>query len=168
MGAYKYIKESFQKGYNERPALFKQRAAAWRKEPSVLRVQQPTNIARARELGYKAKQGVIVARIRIRKGLRKREKPMGGRKPSKSGRFFAYEKSLQSMAEERASRKFINCEVLNSYYVGEDGKFKFFEAILVDRAHPSVTNSSYYNSIVAQRGRAFRGLTNSGKAHRGL
>jgi large subunit ribosomal protein L15e len=31
-------------------------------------------------------------------------------------------------------------EVLNSYWVGEDGQHEWFEAILVDPNHPSIKN----------------------------
>lgn len=168
MGAYKYIKESFQKSYKERDALLRSRVTSWRKQGSVVRVETPTNISRARELGYRAKPGVIVVRVRVEKGLSVRSKPSSGRKPSKYGRFFAYRKSAQSIAEERAARKFINCEPLNSYYIGEDGKYKFFETILVDRSNPNITSDPVYSSLSSNRGRAFRGLTSSGKKHRGL
>ena len=116
MGAYKYIKENFQQGYKERSDVLRARIAMWNSESSLTRIEKPTNVARARELGYKDKQGVVVVRARIKKGLRKREKPRGGRKPSKSGRFFSRKKSLQAIAEERSSRSYSNCEVLNSYY----------------------------------------------------
>ncbi len=168
MGAYKYIKESFQNEYKNRDDILKGRVSAWRKGASIQKVEVPTNIARARELGYKAKQGVIVVRSCIRKGMRKREKPHSGRKPSKNGRFFSYRKSLQSMAEERVSRKYLNMEVLNSYYVGEDGRYKFFEVIMVDRANGSILSDPLYSNLIHSKGRAFRGLTSSGIKHRGL
>jgi large subunit ribosomal protein L15e len=168
MGFAKYVKETFQQEYSERSPILRERIAKWRKEGSVVRLEKPTNIVRARELGYKAKQGVIVARVKVRKGMRKRKKPMGGRKPSKNARFFAYRKSYQSVAEERANRRFSNTEVLNSYYVGEDGSYIFYEVILLDRAHPSILNDKEYKNIIKQKGRAFRGLTSSGRKHRGL
>ena len=168
MGAYKYIRESFQEGYKERSSVLKTRIALWNSESSLKRIEKPTNVARARVLGYKDKQGVIVVRARIKKGLRKRAKPRGGRKPSKSGRFFSRKKSLQAIAEERSSRSYSNCEVLNSYYVGEDGKSKYFEVMLLDRNHGSIAADSLYSTMIGMRGRAFRGLTASGKKHRGI
>lgn len=168
MGIYKHIDQTFQEEYSNRDEILKRRITQWRAEPTVTRVERPTNIARARKLGYKAKEGVIVARVKVDRGLRTRPKVRGGRKPSKSGRFFAYRKSLQSMAEERAARKFSNCEVLNSYYVGEDGSYKFFETILLDRSHPAITSDPYYAGIIAAKGRAYRGLTASGVRHRGM
>jgi large subunit ribosomal protein L15e len=65
-------------------------------------------------------------------------------------------KSLQRQAEEKAARVFPNLEVLNSYWVGQDGVYKFFEVILVDRAL----------SPGGAKGRAFRGLTSASKKGR--
>lgn len=168
MNSYKHISVSFQKEYGARAQILKDRLILWRREPAVVRLARPTNIARARSLGYKAKQGVMVARVKVQRGLSKRPKPHRGRKPSKYGRFFAFRKSLQSRAEDRAARRFSNCEVLNSYYVGEDGTNKFFEVILLDRAHPAVANDRLYAGVVSQPGRAYRGLTSSGRKHRGI
>lgn len=168
VNAYKYVTKSFQEEYKAKSPALKSRLIQWRTESTVTRLDRPTNIARARELGYKAKQGVIVARVRVARGLSKRQKPHRGRKPSKYGRFFDHKKSLQSRAEERAARRFANCEVLNSYYVGEDGTSKFFEIILIDRTHPAIMSSSDYSGVIGQRGRAYRGLTSSGRKHRGI
>jgi large subunit ribosomal protein L15e len=168
MSAYKYMIKSFQAGYKSRSPELKRRIAAWRQEPPVARAAGPTNIGRAHELGYKAKQGVLIARVRVDRGLSKRRKIKAGRKPSKPGMFYAYRKSLQARAEERAARKFSNCEVINSYFVGEDGNYKFFEVILVDRASPSTMRDKTYAGMLAQHGRAYRGLTSTGKRYRGL
>lgn len=168
MSSYDRIQETFQQEYKVRSPEYRARLTQWRKQPVVARVERPTNLARARSLGYKAKQGVVIARVRVGRGRRMRPKPDLGRKPSKAGRFFSPAKSLQRQAEERAARKFINCEVVNSYWVGEDGERKFFEVILVDRAHPAIFSDSTYAGIAAQRGRAFRGLTSAGRKGRGL
>jgi large subunit ribosomal protein L15e len=79
-------------------------------------------------------------------------------------------KNLQWIAEERAARKFPNLEVLNSYYVAEDGLLKWFEVILVDPNHPAIKNDPDINWICnkSNRRRVFRGLTSSGKKARGL
>jgi large subunit ribosomal protein L15e len=61
-------------------------------------------------------------------------------------------------------------EVLNSYWVGSDGRHQYFEVILVDPHHPSVLADPSLSWIAdpANRGRAFRGLTSAGKKGRGL
>ncbi|UCC33738.1 MAG: 50S ribosomal protein L15e, partial [Candidatus Bathyarchaeota archaeon] len=79
-------------------------------------------------------------------------------------------KSLRLIAEERAAKKFPNMEVLNSYWVWEDGRFKWFETILVDPSHPAIQSDKEINWICknVHHGRAFRGLTSAGKKIRGL
>jgi large subunit ribosomal protein L15e len=167
MSFYKSIKSTLMDEYKGRTAPYKARLTKWGAEPPITRVEHPTNIARARELGYKAKQGVIVARVRIIGGKKKRATVGGGRKPSKSGRYFSRQKSNQSIAEERAATKFSNCEVLNSYFVGDAGSNKYFEVILLDRESPSVRANPQFMQVIGQPKRAFRGLTSSGR-HRGL
>ncbi|MFH0832902.1 MAG: 50S ribosomal protein L15e [Candidatus Aenigmatarchaeota archaeon] len=151
---------------NSMKDFYKEKAKKWRKEPVVIKVDKPSRLTRARSLGYKAKQGYVMVRTRIGKGGRKRPMIRKARKPSKSGRFFTPMQSLQSIAEKRASRKFPNLEVLNSYYIGEDGKNKFFEVILVDPTHPVIANDKKINWICGQRRRVYRGLTSAGKKSR--
>jgi len=139
----------------------------WREGPSVVRIPKPTKLKRARELGYKAKQGVVVVRVRVRRGGRRRERPSRGRRPKRMGVLkLTPKKSIQWMAEERAARKFPNLEVLNSYYVGEDGRYKYYEVILVDPHHPVILSDPQLSKL--QRGRVFRGLTSAGRKARGL
>ncbi|MEM3431304.1 MAG: 50S ribosomal protein L15e [Candidatus Micrarchaeia archaeon] len=159
MSLYKQIQKTFQKEYKERSPAYRARISEWRKQSPIVRVEKPTNLARARTLGYKAKDGFVIVRVRVKRGKRKREIHMRGRKPSKTGRFYSRHKSLQLIAEERAGRKFRNLEVLNSYFVGEDGQYKFYEVILVD---PEKTG------LKLQKGRVFRGLTSQGRKMRGL
>jgi large subunit ribosomal protein L15e len=156
MGMYKYISKAFQKEYKERSPIYRKRITAWKKLGTVARIERPTNLARARTLGFKAKEGYIMARVLVGRGQRKRPHPWGGRKPAKNVAYLSPGKSLQRMAEEKAARVFANLEVLNSYWVGEDGVKKFYEIILVER------------SLLpgAPRGRAFRGLTSAGKLGR--
>ena len=94
-----------------------------------------------------------------------------GRKPKRMGVIkITPKKSIQRIAEERVARRFPNLEVLNSYWVWEDGKFKFYEVILVDPNHPSIKKDPKINWICEQqhKGRVFRGLTSEGKKNRGL
>ena len=57
------------------------RMIEWRHGPSTARVEYPTRLDRARSLGYKAKEGYVVVRSRVRRGGRNRPKIMGGRRP---------------------------------------------------------------------------------------
>jgi large subunit ribosomal protein L15e len=148
----------------------KERLVEWRKERVVTKIERPTRPARARTIGYKAKQGFVAARVRVRKGKRKRPKFKGGRVPKKMGRFFPPGKSKQLIGEEKAARKFPNLEVLNSYYAGEDGQYEWFEVILLDPENPNVSKDRERKWISGKKhkGRVFRSLTSSGKKMRGL
>jgi len=169
MGMYKRIAEIWKKPKKNLGGIWKQRLIDWRKENVVTRIERPTRIDRARNLGYKAKQGYILARVKVKRGGRKRPKPSGGRKPKKSGRVrYSTGKSLRHIAEERAVRKFPNLEVLNSYYVAEDGMRKWFEIILVDPNHPVIKKDKKINWIRKDRGRTQRGRTSAGKKDRGM
>lgn len=172
--AYHYMGELWKreiKGEEELRELVKQRLMQWRREPSIVRVDKPTRIDRARALGYKAKVGVVVVRVRVRKGGRRKERPNSGRRPKRMGVYgYAPAKSLRLIAEERAARKYPNMEVLNSYYVGEDGVHEWYEVILVDPNHPAIKSDPELKWIAepANRRRVFRGLTSAGKKMRGL
>ncbi len=163
MGAYKYIASTMQKEYKERGPEYRAKIIQWRSEPVVNKIKRPSNITRARTLGYKAKQGYIVVRARVHKGMRKRRKPMGGRKPRHNYMYVQPQLSHQGMAEQRVNRIYKNMEVLNSYWVGEDGNYKYFEVLLADPDHNGVHTTAVY-----RRGRAFRGLTSQGKKARGI
>ena len=60
--------------------------------------------------------------------------------------------------------------MLNSYWIGKDGKHYFYEVILVDRASPSVLSDSSLKWIAegVHRHRAERGKTSAGRKSRGL
>jgi large subunit ribosomal protein L15e len=148
-----------------------ERLQEWRREGSVTRVKRPTRVDRARSLGYKAKQGITVVRVKVHRGSRRNSRYMRGRRTQHMGKNkITGEKSLQRIAEERASRRHPNMEVLNSYWVGEDGKNKWFEAILVDPFHPAIVKDKDLNWVCdsSSRGRTFRGKTSAGRKSRGM
>lgn len=169
MGMYKYVKEAFKKP-NKNPEQ-KNRLIQWRKQNTIVRISKPTKLTTARSLGYKAKQGVIIARVRIRKGGRKRMRVSAGRKPKRMGKVkYSPKKSFQTIAEQRAVNKFVNLRVVNSYEAGDDGKSKWFEVIMIDPNHPQVYNDKDLSPLTTNKhqGRVHRGLTSSGKKARGL
>jgi len=169
---YKYVAEAWKKPEASFVKnLMSQRTIEWRKQPTILRIERPTRLDRARKLGYKAKQGFIVARVRVRRGGLRKVRPKAGRRPKRLGvTKFKPAKSLRLIAEERTARKFPNLEVLNSYWVWQDGRYKWFEVILVDPNHPVVKSDGDINWICDEvhRGRVFRGLTSAGKKIRAL
>jgi large subunit ribosomal protein L15e len=168
-GLYHYLRELWKKPY-DRISDYKEKLMKWRRGGVIVRIDKPTRPDRARALGYKSKQGFVIVRVRIRKGGRRRPAyGRGGRKPKKAGLVtFTPKKSHQLIAEERAARKYPNLEVLNSYWIGDDGMYKYFEVILIDPHHPVIKSDKKINWILRQKRRVFRGLTSAGKKMRGL
>ena len=169
---YDYIGEAWKvpgKGYLKK--LNWERKIQWRKETSVIRIERPTRLDRARSLGYKAKQGFVVVRSRVRRGGLRKHAIRSGRKPKRRGiSKITMSKSIQRIAEERASRHYPNLEVLNSYWIGQDGRHKYYEIILVDPFHPVIESDPNMKWIAAaqHKRRVYRGLTSAGKKGRGL
>ena len=119
--------------------LMRQRVIRWRRQPSIVRIDKPTRLDRAHRLGYKAKKGFVVVRVKVRRGGRRKPRPRMGRRQKRMGvSKYTPAKSLKFIAEERAARKYPNLEVLSSYWVWEDGISKWFEVIFVDPHHPSI------------------------------
>jgi large subunit ribosomal protein L15e len=168
MGYIKYMRDLFRKQDSEISELMRQRRILWKDEPATIRIEHPTRIDRARALGYKAKQGFLIVRQRVARGGRQRPDIKGGRKTSNSGQRKYVSKNYQQIAEEKAAGKYVNCEVLNSYYVTQNGQYAWYEVILVERDNPSV----YLNRNTAwahdTKNRAYRGLTSAAKRARGL
>jgi len=170
--AYKYIAKAWAKPEESFvKELMRQRLIEWRKQSAIVRIEKPTRIDRARRLGYKAKQGFVVARVRVRRGGLRKKRPKAGRRPKRMGvKKYKPAKSMRLIGEERTAKKFPNLEVLNSYWVAEDGRSKWFEIIMVDPHHPSIEADKGINWITQKqhRKRALRGLTSAGKKIRGL
>lgn len=137
MGAYRYIRESFQKAYAERSPELRARLAAWRKQDVVVRAENPTNPISARRVGYKARQDYIIVRVRGKRGNRARRRPAAGRKPGKSRKFVEPGQGWERVAQEKARRKFINFDVVGSYVVGEDGTARYYEVVMHNPNWPS-------------------------------
>jgi large subunit ribosomal protein L15e len=170
--AYKYIAEAWakhDKSYVDE--LMRHRLIEWRRQSVITRVEKPTRLDKARKLGYKAKQGFVLARVRVRRGGMRKQRPKAGRRPKRMGvKKFKPSKSLRLIGEERVARKFPNLEILNSYWVGEDGSSKWFEVVMVDPHHPVIKADKNISWIGEKqhRRRVFRSLTSAGKKVRAL
>ena len=169
---YQYIADAWKVPENSYvKELNRQRLIVWRRDENFMVIEKPTRLDRARKVGYKAKQGYVVVRGRVRKGsLRKRTIHSGRRAKRKGITKMTTGKSLQRMAEERAQKRFPNLEVLNSYWVGMDGQHEWYEIILVDPHHPVIKADPKINWICEnkQKGRVYRGLTSAGQRGRGM
>ena len=163
MNAYDYIKQNLKNS-------LKARLIEWRRQGSLVKLEKPSDIGRARTLGYKDKKGFVVVRAKIIRGGRKRDVPNKRRRTKRKTNRKTLKMSYQWIAEQRAERRYTNLVVLNSYQVGKDGMHYFYEIIMVDPQRPEIQNDPGMKWICSSKnkGRAFRGLTSAAKKSRGL
>jgi len=174
MGVYKYQQELWRKKQSDvMRFLLRVRCWQYRQLAAVHRASRPTRPDKARRLGYKAKQGWVIYRVRIRRGGRKKPVPKGqvyGKPKSVGINQLKNQRSLQAVAEERVGRKCRSLRVLNSYWVGQDSTYKFFEVICADPNHKAIRRDPDSQWIVnpVHKHREMRGLTSANRKSRGL
>ena len=166
MSLTKYLRAAWKKPDMK---LLRERMIEWRKEGAITKVKKPLRIDRARALGYKAKKGVTVVRIKIKRGGHKKPRPNKARRTKRLHIRKNLRMNYKEIAETRVARKYNNMEVLNSYQVGKDGMNYFFEVILVDRVASEIKSDKQLSAFVkAPKKRALRGISSSGRKARGL
>tara|TARA_B100000470_G_scaffold80590_1_gene62055 strand:+ start:2573 stop:3031 length:459 start_codon:yes stop_codon:yes gene_type:complete len=125
--------------WKENSPELRSRVILWRKQDAVTRIEKPSRILRARRLGYKAKQGIIVVRMRVGTGGMRRKRPTGGRRPKHLGvtRIKAAV-NMKQVADRRVLERYPNMSLLGSYFIYKDGMHYWFEVILADPSHPRI------------------------------
>ena len=125
--------------WKENAPELRAKAIAWRRQNALVRVERPSRIQRARRLGYKAKQGIVVVRMRVGKGNMRKKRPVAGRRPKHLGVLrIKPALSMQNVAERRVLERFPNMKLLGSYYLYQDGLYLWYEVILADPSHPRI------------------------------
>ena len=73
-GAFKYLQEIWRKKQSD-TVRFLLRVRCWefRQLPVIHRASRPSRPDKARNLGYKSKQGFVIYRVRVRRGSRKKQ-----------------------------------------------------------------------------------------------
>jgi len=164
MGLCEKLETLWREKPEELKTLMKQRLIRWRRQPAIVRVRKPLRLDRARKLGYKAKQGFVVLRVRVRRGGFQKPRPRAGRRPKALG--VTKHKVNVSMKEEaiqRAKRKYPNLYPLGAYWVAEDGMYKWYEVIMVDPYHPAILNDKEIQLPDPLLRRVKKKLTKKGK-----
>ena len=137
--------------WKENAPGLRSRVNGWRKQNAITRIDKPSRLERARRLGYKAKQGIVVVRMRVGTGGMRKQRPTGGRRPKHLGvtRIKA-DDNMQTVAERRVLERYPNMKLLGSYYIYKDGKNYWFEVILADPSHPRIAQDKELNRRVPQ------------------
>jgi large subunit ribosomal protein L15e len=144
-----HISAAWTKMWKSNSDELKNKAIVWRREPVIHKIQKPSRLDRARRLGYKAKQGILVVRARTGRGGMRKQRPVAGRRQKHIGVVHIKQGiSMRKVAERRVSEKFPNMEVLGSYYLHNDGKYIWYEIILADPFHPRISRDKEMRSKV--------------------
>lgn len=137
---HSYMSQTWLKMWKENTDELKSKAIVWRTEPTVHKIERPSRLDRARRLGYKAKQGIIVVRTRVGRGGMRKQRPVSGRRPKHLGVVHIKQGiSMRKVAERRVNEKYPNLEVLGSYYLHKDGMNIWYEVIMADPSHPAIS-----------------------------
>ena len=118
--------------------VLRERMVEWRKSESLSRVDKPLRLDKARSIGYRAKKGFVIIRVKLKRGGHKRSRPNKGRRSKRLHTRKTLKLNYQKIAELRAAKKYKNLKVLNSYKIGKDGMHYFFEVIMVDPNVPEI------------------------------
>jgi large subunit ribosomal protein L15e len=146
---YSQISKTWQSIFHEGSGDIKARAVQLRKEPAMLRVDHPWRLDRARSLGYKAKEGVVVVRMRVSRGGMRKKRPTSGRRPKHMGVLkIKSAVSSQEVAERRVLQRHPNMKLLGSYFVWKDGIHAWYECILVDPMHPAIRKDYNFRRVL--------------------
>jgi large subunit ribosomal protein L15e len=164
-GFYHFIREAWKKPDVK---TLRERMIGWRKGNVFTKVDKPLRLDRARALGYKDKKGIVVVRVRIKRGGHKRPRPAKGRRSKRMHTNKNLMMNYKWIAEQRTGSKYKNLEVLNSYQIGKDGMNYFYEVILVDPSKKEIQTDKNLKWIVNNKKRATRGLTSAAIKSRGL
>ena len=146
-----YQDQIWLKMWQENSPELRTKALLWKKQTAITRVQRPNRIQKARRLGYKAKQGIVVVRARVGTGGMRKKRPVAGRRQKHLGvtRIKA-DDSMQKVAVRRVLERYPNMRTLGSYFLYKDGMHYWFEVILVDVSHPSIYKDKEMRSRVPE------------------
>jgi large subunit ribosomal protein L15e len=134
-----YQDQVWLKMWKENAPELRTKAIEWRTQNALVRVDRPSRLQKARRLGYKAKQGIVVVRMRVGRGNMRRKRPVAGRRPKHLGVLrMKPALSMQRVAERRVLERHPNMKLLGSYYLYQDGVYLWYEVVLADPSHPRI------------------------------
>lgn len=146
---YSEIGKTWQRVFHDKEGDISSRAVLLRRGPTVERLEKPSRLDRARMLGYKAKTGVVVVRIKVARGGMRRKRPNSGRRPKHLGVLkMKSDESVQGVAERRVREHFPNLRMLGSYIFYQDGKHAWYECVLIDPLNPSISKDYNYRRVL--------------------
>ncbi len=138
------------KMWSENSPKLRDRVVRWRKEEAMTRIERPSRLQKARRVGYKAKQGITVIRMRVSTGGMRKQRPRGGRRQKHLGvTRIKGDDSMKTVAQRRVLERYPNMSLLGSYFVYRDGMYYWFEVVLADSYHPRIAQDRELKSHLA-------------------
>ncbi|XP_063720275.1 large ribosomal subunit protein eL15-like [Symsagittifera roscoffensis] len=146
MGIFEYMTPlwKIKQGDNMRYLLFVENWN-YQQRPRVQRVSRPKRPEKATELGYKPQEGYFIYHVQVRRGGRRKSRPLTGDSTGP--------KAHQQMAETKANRHVKTLKVIDSYWVSQDGTYKYYEVLMVDPSNDNVMRDYNVKDILARRRR---------------
>jgi large subunit ribosomal protein L15e len=137
--------------WQENSPDIRERVVGWRKENAVTRIEKPSRIQRARRLGYKAKQGIVVIRMRVGTGGMRKQRPVAGRRQKHLGVVhIKADDNMKKFSERRVCERYPNLKLLGSYFIYKDGMHYWFEVILADPSHKRIIQDKELSKRIPQ------------------
>ncbi len=137
--------------WQENSTDIRERVIGWRKQGAFTRIDKPSRIQRARRLGYKAKQGIVVIRMRVGTGGMRKQRPTGGRRQKHLGVVhIKADDNMKKVAERRVCERYPNLTLLGSYFIYKDGMHYWFEVILADTHHKRIIQDKELSKRIPQ------------------
>ena len=79
----------------------------------------------------------------------RRKRPRSGRRPKHLGVLrIKSSVSAQQVAERRVGERYRNMKVLGSYPIWKDGKYAWYECVLIDKVGPSIQSDYNYRRVL--------------------
>lgn len=129
----KHQDRNWLKLWSKNSTEMRRKAILWRKQCSLIKIDKPSRIYRARSLGYKAKPGIITVRMRVGAGGMRKHRPKGGRRPKHLGVTRIKSKTnMKQVAENRVAKKYKNMTILGSYFVYGDSLHYWYEIVMIE------------------------------------
>ncbi len=146
----KYQDLSWLKLWQENRAEIRKKAVLWRKQHSLTKIDKPSRIKRARRLGYKAKPGIIIVRMRVGAGGMRKNRPKGGRRPKHLGvSRIKGRTNMKQVAENRVAQRYSNMTILGSYFLYGDSMHYWYEVVLADQYNSNVIKDIHLKNRIA-------------------
>lgn len=101
-----------------------------RSQTNYLKVATPARPFRARTLGYKNTNTMIVVQARVQRGGIAPSIPTRGRHPSNLGRVRSRSLPLSRILGQRVARRFLSHDILCYYPLAKDGQYWYYQYIL--------------------------------------